>query len=513
MTSNPASNHVEVRDIARGALWNLLGLTAKLTKVIFLYVVITYYGETTLGLYLLSWSIVDITSKFGMWGFDKNMIRDIARFHTDQSPATNQRIFSIIYFNIGVAFLLSLFVTAIVLFISPWIAMTIFNEVDLVDPLWYLTLTIPFIVFGQVCIAATKGLRIMHYEVLVRQGLEPILLLTGAAICIPFGWGVFSLIFTHLTASIIVAVAAFFTVLRKYSYLGWIPAPLEKDIKRDTFRYIYPVAVMDALNLLVARIDIILVGSLMNAASAGLYGFALEIMAVFKAIRQGLEPVFSSIVSGLFYQKQQERLQRHYILITRWLGLGNLLPVVILVMFPTYVLSLLNVHSTSIINPLIILTLAYGLICIFSGAESVLIMTGKTLLNTVIGLIILLVNIIVTYLLIPEYGMAGAAVGTLSSYGVGIIIRIYFGYRVLQLMPISLLSMWPFIPATCAAMLCHFINISFDLQSIWAKGLALMVILIVYVSIYFVKELEPEEKHLVVQFKGRIKNALGVSGH
>lgn len=505
MINIDSGNHKDAKDLIRGLMFNVLGMVVKISKVLFVYVVAKSYGVTALGQYFLAWSVIDISSKFGLWGLDKSLVRDIARFNSDRSPESNQRIFSTIYFNAGVALCLSLLVTGIVVVVSPWIATTIFKDSHLTSPIRFLSLAIPFVVLTNVFIATTKGLRLMQYEVLVRQGIEPLFLLVAAIMFIPLKLGAFGLAMAHVFASFVAAVSAFIIVLRKYHYLGWNPKPLERHVKMETLRYIYPIAAMDFLNLLVARTDILLVGALLNATSAGLYGIAVEVISVIKSARQGLEPIFSPIVSELFYSEQRGRLRRNYVLVTRWLMVGSFLPVVAIVMFPGQILAFFNVNSMQTSSALMVLAVAYGLNGVFSAAESLLVMTGKTLLNTILGAMMLILNFTVSYVLILKLGLVGAALGTLTSIAAVSIARLHQGYKQFRLLPFSLSLFWPIVSAGLTAAIIYLLKVAFQIDTAFETILAFVFMIFIYAVIYLLGATEPEEKRLISNMKRKIR--------
>ncbi|MFQ5677577.1 MAG: oligosaccharide flippase family protein, partial [bacterium] len=178
--SEKHQTHKDAKDLVEGALMNFLGMVAKISKVLFVFVAARIYGVNALGIYLLAWSVIDIASKFGLWGIDRSLMRDIARYNVDKSESTKAKLFGILRFNLGIVFCLSL-VAAIVIFnLSTLIAGHIFSEPKLIFPLKLFAFALPFVVLTHALIATTKALRIMKYEVLIRQTLEPLVLLVVA---------------------------------------------------------------------------------------------------------------------------------------------------------------------------------------------------------------------------------------------------------------------------------------------------------------------------------------------
>ncbi len=494
-------NYKDAVDLIKGLLFNLLGMVMKVGKVLFVFVAAKFYGTSALGLYFLAWSAVDIASKFGLWGMDRSLIRDLARLSGENSPESRQEILSLLYFNLRIAFIFSLIVAAVMFAGSGWMARGIFRDAALVGPLRLLSLATPFVVLTLVLIASTKALRLMRYEAYIRQGLQPAILLGVALVLIPFKLGAMGLVLAHLCASFVASVMALVVVLRKYKHLGWPPKPLPRETRRAIFRYTTPIAAMDFLNLSIARADIILVGALLSSGSAGLYGIAVEIISVIKRVRQGFEPIFSPIVSELSHHGQTQRLQRNYVLVTRWLMAGTLLPVVAMVVFPEQILAFFNIRSAEAATVLRVLALAHGLFGTFSAAESLLVMSGRSLLNATLSAMMLVVNVAVGLLLIPRLGLLGAALGTLVAFVIVSSARIYHGYKQLHLQPFDSSLAWPFVTAMLAGSIFYLLKSRLMVDSHGETLLLFFALFSLYALIYFGGAREPEEKYLLQKLK------------
>jgi O-antigen/teichoic acid export membrane protein len=504
-------NHKDAKDLILGAVFYFLGLLARISKVIFVFVAARFYGAHELGLYFLAYGLIDIASKFGLWGVDRSLIRDIVRYNTDRSETTKDKVFGIMRFNLGLAFGLSVLVAAILFFSAPLLAKYVFDDIELITPARLMALSLPFSVLTFALVATTKALRTMQYETLIRQGLEPLVLLIATLIFIPFKLGAVGLVTAQVIASFVTACTAFAVVMRKYRYLGWRRQPLSKEMKMETIRYTSPIAAMDSLNLMVARIDIMVIGALLNSAAVGLYGIAVEIISIIKRIRQGFEPIFFPIVSESFYQKQQERLQRNYVLVTRWLLAGTLLPLAAMLLFSNQLLSFFDVKSSEAAAALMILALAHGVWGIFSAAESLLVMAGKTLLNTGYAVVMLLITFSASMLLIPVLGLPGAALGTFVAFTTISLVRMYQVYRKFHLMPFSHALVWPLITAMITITVFYLLSHWLTIQSTVGTIVALVVMALFYAALYFSGAAEPEELHLISRIKEKVKTFVNIA--
>lgn len=497
-------NFKDAIDLLKGLFFNFLGMLMRVGKILFLFVGAHFYGATALGLYFLAWSAVDIASKFGLWGLDRSLVRDIARLNSDASPESRRQILSIMAFNIRLALLLSLGVCVLVFFGSPLIAKVIFDNAGLINPLRILSLSIPFIVLTMVSVATTKGLRLMQYEMYIRQGMEPAVLLIATLMFIPFGMGATALALAHLIASVAASAAGVTVLLRKFKHLGWPPLPLHRPAKMEILRYTSPIALMDFLNLLVARTDIIMVGALVNSTAAGIYGIAIEIISLIKRIRQGFEPIFAPIVSELYHHRETHRLRRNYVLVTRWLMAGSFLPVIVLLIFPEQILSFFDIQPGPAVTALQVLALAHGFFGAFSAAENLLVMTGRTLLNAALGGFMLGVNVAVGWWLIPKLGFIGAATGTFVAFFAVNMARIYYGYRKLGLLPFGTSLLWPLLTAVLTTAFFFWAGRFLPIHTVWETVVAVSGMTVLYILIYFGGAKEPEEQYVLNKVKQKL---------
>ncbi len=495
-TKNPTGTHRDALDLFKGLLFNLLGMFLKLGKVAFVYVAVHFYHSSALGLYFIGWNVVDMLSKLGLWGGDKLVVREIARRGGSQQGDHHRELVHVIAYAIRKSALLSLGIAGLIFVLSPWIAHTIFNNAALIVPLRLLAAATPFIVLTLVFIATTKALRLMQYEAFIRQGLEPAALLVVTVALIPFHLGATGLALAHLLASMVACGAAFRVMLNKFSVLEGQANALSPTTRKTYWAYTTPVAATDFVNLAVARSDVLLVGALLNATSAGYYGVAVEIISVIKRIRQSFEPIFAPIVAELFHSGQRERLKRNYQMVTRWLLAGSFLPAVVIILFAEPILSFFNVTSQPAVWTLRTLALAHGLFGTFSAAESLLVMTGRSLLNFVLGTLMLALNVILGLWLIPRIGLVGAALSTLAAFLFVSFARIYQGYRLMHLTPFGRRLLWPLATALLTVLCVWTTKLLLPGTSLLQFGMLFLLTVCLYLGLYFSGARMPEERFL-----------------
>ncbi len=495
----------DTKDLVRGAAVNYLGTLAKASKFLFVLVAARVYGVNELGLYFLAWAAVDLSSKFGLWGMDRSMVRDITRYYVDDSAQTRSMVFAIIRFHVSLTLGLGLLVAAVLFGLAGPIATTVFQSPDLALPLRILALSIPFIVVTQTLIAATKALRIMRYDVLIRLTLEPLMMLLAVLALIPLDLGATGLVSAHLFGVAVGTAAALLATVRTYRGLGWHDTPLPREVKAEAIRFTSPMAVMDFVTQAATRLDIMLVGALVGAPAAGIYGIAVEIVSVIKRVRQGLEPIFAPIVSELFYSRQRARLTRSYVIVTRWLLTGALLPVLAMVLYPAPLLAIFSSEAMQAETTLVVLALAHGLYTALNASENLLVMSGKSFLNMVLGVAALLVCATACIPLIMTIGPVGAALGMLVTYAFISCVRVYSVYALYQLHPFGYSLLRPLANAVLVFVLFYTLDRFIEIDTLVRLVPALIMMTVLYLTLYFWGPKEPEEVDLLARLRTRLR--------
>ncbi|MDJ0956998.1 MAG: polysaccharide biosynthesis C-terminal domain-containing protein [Arenicellales bacterium] len=499
--------HKDTKDLVRGAIVNYIGMLAKVSKLLFVLVAARVYGVPELGLYFLAWAAVDLTSKFGLWGVDRSLIRDIARYYVDQSETTKARVFAIMRFNISLAVGLSVLATAALFGLAPLIATWIFKDAGLSTVIRILAFSIPFIVIGTTFLATTKALRIMRFEVLVRQLIEPLVMFLALLALIPLDLGASGMAVAHVAGCAVGAVIAVYFAISTYRSLGWHRGPISKTAKVETIRFISPMAAMDFIYLMVTRMDVVLVGAIVNTAAAGYYGIAVEVVSLIKRVRQGFEPIVAPVVSQLFYGQKNVRLRRSYALVTRWLAAAALLPVIAMVLYPTQLLAIFSDQAVSGALALIFLAIAHGTHTILSTAESVLVMSGRPVLNMWLGLATLAFGVALCIPLTMTFGPVGTAIGVMITFICVNISRVYIVYRLYGLNPFGTTLTWPLVNGLIVFILFVIANLYTRPESLVGLIVSLALLAAIYVALYFSGPKESEEKHLLLTLKNKLSRA------
>lgn len=180
-----------------------------------------------------------------------------------------------------------------------------------------------------------------------------------------------------------------------------------------------PLSLITGMQVINSRADIVMLGIFSSSAEVGVYRVAAQggILVVFglKAINTVVAPHFSS----LWASQDMERLQKIVTGAAR-VGFGTAVPVaLVLIVFGGEILEL--VFGVEFASGRLALAIICGGQLINAAVGSVVLLLNMTGHETVVvrGLMVAAVsNILLNLVLIPVWGMEGAAVATVATFGV-----------------------------------------------------------------------------------------------
>ena len=209
---------------------------------------------------------------------------------------------------------------------------------------------------------------------------------------------------------------------------------------RRFWGYTGPRAVATVAQTVLKRADVVMVAALRSPSEAAVYAAASRFVTLGQVGVQALQQALSPQLSAMFAREDREGAREVYQVTTLWsivmawpvyLACAVLAPVVLVVFGDGYTEG----------APVVVLLSLAMLVAVASGSvDTVVLMSGRSMLSLVNTLITLVINVVLNLLLIPPFGLVGAGV----AWAVAIVVR-----NVLPLVQIRrALGMSPFGPGT-----------------------------------------------------------------
>jgi O-antigen/teichoic acid export membrane protein len=282
-----------------------------------------------------------------------------------------------------------------------------------------LAVAIPVAVGMDLVLAATRGFGRMRPTVLVDKMGRPLLQLILISLVLLAGW--------QWALGLAWAAPYAAAAIVGTTMLNRIGIPAGPRVRRraeqraavrsEFWRFTTPRAVASVAQILLQRLDILLVASLAGVRDAAIYTVATRFVVVGQFVNQAISAPVQPRLSALLASGNRAAARTLYRVSTTWLVLLTW-PIfgMCIALAPTY-LAIFGPTYRRGTTTVVLLGIAMLLSCACGPVDSVLIMAGKTRWNLGTTLLALALNIGLDVALIPRFGIVGAALGWFAAIG------------------------------------------------------------------------------------------------
>ena len=207
---------------------------------------------------------------------------------------------------------------------------------------------------------------------------------------------------------------------------------------RQLFSYSWPLALKNATRRLLGNTDIVLVGALLASSAVGYYrvGYVLSQLGMITLI--AITYLFTPRVARQYDNDNREAIEHLYCQATKWSTLLTLPLLLTMIYYPT---KLIELFFGSEYAPgsfvLMVLSVDVLLRTGMGTAAAVLRAIDRTRVDFAVTGVTTIVNVGLSYILIQEFGVVGAAIGTFLSVLFMNIAQILLVYLFISIHPFS----------------------------------------------------------------------------
>jgi len=410
-----------IRLVAEGGIIVLGGsIIAKIIRFILHVILARILGVINYGMYSLGQSVIDILAYIGSLGDGKGMVMFGAIYLSEEDyPRLKGMIvgFLLLSFSISVILSMILFVFA------DYIALRIFHDFGLAAVFRMFSFGMPFYILTIGCTAIAITFRKVKYKIFIQDMCQPIVNIIAVVVMFILGIKLAGALWGFIASSIASAFLGLFLVKKSFSR-RWINVAGIFEIKKLLF-YSAPVIFIISIYFLIFEIDKIMLGIMCSPGDVGIYSVASNIAMIILMFYGIFEASFSPIMAQLYHHGRIFKLKKIYNLVTFWGIWLAFLPCLCFLFFSREILSLFGNDFEIGRWVLIILTVAFFIEITFGLARQLLQMCGKQNIEFFNSLICIFVNLILNLILIPRFGIIGAALATSISLLVISLIRLF----------------------------------------------------------------------------------------
>jgi len=437
--------------ITSNTSWYLLALIVqKLLSFGYFTILARFLGPESYGQYQLAINFAMMLSVIADLGLSAVLIRETARQVIDQDKLFRQ-LFSL-------KIILSI-LTAVTIIIGD----ILLYANNPVRPLIYLTALIVIIdSFTLLFYGFIRGQQNLRYESIGTIIFQVIILVFGLLL-MQFSQSILYFILVVLAASFFNFLYSFILLHKKYNLkLTWY---FDKQLIKSILLIAWPFALSALFAKVYAYVDGLILENIHGAASLGIYSVAYKVTFAFQfiplAFVAALYPAFAH-----YWQNDKTQLEKTlfksinyltYIALPIAMGIGTLAPFIIK--------SLYTSNYSGSAAPLQILIASLPFLFINFALSYFLNATDRQRTNTLNLALVMILNIVLNIVLIPQWQAQGAAAASTISTVALFCLNLAAVYRVTAIKPGN---WWPIAKATLAALLmATVVWYSSDFLNIW----------------------------------------------
>lgn len=458
-------------------------------------------GASDYGLFILSKNAIIVSSVLGSFGIHQGILHFLPYYRGKDDWG---RARGILRSGTQLTTLFSLTTAALLFLGAGPIAERIFQAPEMAPILRALSLSIPLLAFSKLWLSAIRAMRALKHWVLVGMIIRPALCLALLALLCLAGLKLSALVISDL-AAILLAAGLGIYFLKRLLPGQWYRSRAVTD-RRRLLGFSAPLFLVETLDFILRRVDIIIIGIFLMSTQVGIYHAAVRVAMLLAIPLASVDSIFAPMIAEYHGRGDMVNLRRNFRVATRWI-FSLVCPLFIFILlFPAPLLRLFGSEFTGASFALIILSAGQLVNAATGPVGYMIMMTGHprlTLLNT---LSLALVNVLLNLLLIPRFGIAGAAMAAATSAAAINILRLIEVRHLLKVHPYQWSFLKPFASAVAAGLVTYFVCLrSAPFSSILLLVLGISIYFTCYIGMMVILRFPEEDKAVLKSLGMRLR--------
>lgn len=487
---------------AQGSVLTLTGTIAgKCLSFLLRFIVIRLLGAKWFGYYAIAMALVEFARIVASIGLPRGGMRFLAMALASDEK---EKLPQVITTALVIPCLLSILCSLLLFLSADIVANFWFHDQHIANILRLFSVTVPFAALLKVGCELSRGFLTTRYAVLVENFLVPVAQLCLFVILyflrhdfnaliygtvLSYGFGCISMLF-FLSRQLRKLMGYELLMRPRWQWL------FDKGKGMELIRYSFPLFLSGVTVILMNYIDIFMIGRFVGAEDVGVY-VAASMVANFisSSLVIPVNSIFVPLVAARHGCKDIAAISHLYVATTRWLFIFSV-PLIACVILGRK--NIMWIFGAGFVDDgamvLLILAIGHLVNCLAGGVGHILSMTGHPQKELIINIFVVILNIVLNLVLIPQYGILGAAVATSAAMVLVNVLRMIVVYMLFKMQPFAgklvVIFIVGFFLISGNILFQEFVGWDYDLFSSLATC-------IVVTTIIVVRGLEFEDKELL----------------
>src|SRR3989344_7084945 len=408
-----------MRLLAQSSVIVFIGIAlSKLLTYLYRVIIARELGPEIYGLFSLALVVSSFFVMAASLGLPDGALRYLSFYRGKNQPKKSSYLFRSAF----CALLISSIVAAVILYFSAGIISTsLFHNIGLTPFLKVFGIFLPFSIIGGFLLSSLLAFGHVGWNALINNFLQnfvKVLVLVGLLF---FGLQQSAVIASYVAGIVVIGFVAFFAVRHLTPDLlhkSGLKIAAKRAVLNEVFAYSWPIVFLAALYTVFNWTDSAVIGYFMTASDVGIYNAAFTLISLCGIAPELFRQFFFPYIVREYSRKNNLLIRQMSQQVGKWIYVVNLPLFLFMAAFPGAVINILFGPEYLTATDILRILAVGGLLASFNTLlTNLLSMQGKSriiLINTIgISLLDLILNII----LVPRYGLYGAAGSTTFSLG------------------------------------------------------------------------------------------------
>jgi O-antigen/teichoic acid export membrane protein len=411
---NPKEFDNSLKLIVKSSFIVLIGLIlSKIFTYAYKIIIARYYGPEIYGLFSLATMILGLFVVFSSLGLSEGLLRYIPLY---RGRSEINKIKYILKFSLTILLFSSILFGIALFFLSEFISIHIFHNPPLIIFLKWFSFLVPVSIFLNILLSLIRAYEKISSYSFITNILQPTLSLVVVLFFIFLGLKTNAIIPSYVISLLIALLISFLICKYKLSdafgrYL--LTSKNKKRIAWDMFSYSWPLIFLSVLTSILVWTDSFMIGYFVNVLQVGDYNVATTFVNLLNFASSIMILLFYPLAVRAFSTNKKKLIKDLSQQIIKWVLIINLPILIIFILFPGAIINLFFGADYLVAeNSLRILSLGAFIFSALVISKDLISMEGRSKTLLIDLLVISLLNFFLNLILIPKFGINGAAFST-----------------------------------------------------------------------------------------------------
>ncbi|MDP2628706.1 MAG: flippase [Nanoarchaeota archaeon] len=409
--------NTELKLLAKSSVIVFIGLLlSKIFTYVYRIIIARVYGPEIYGLFSLAIMVLGLFVAVFSLGLSEGLTRFIPWYRGKKQEKRIRYVFKIS----SIVTILSGIIAASILFLlSDAIATKIFHDANLIIFLKIFAFLIPIYMIANIFLSVLQSFEEITWNSFILNILQNVVKVFALVLFIFLGFETNAVIFSFFLGILSMLIVSYIVCIRitPIIFRKFILDEKEKvKIREDFFSYSWPLLFAGIISTLLFWIDSFSIGYFKTAVEVGLYNAAVPIILLIRFAPEIFLKLFFPMITRELSKGRKKVVNELSKQVSKWIFAINLPLFLLIIIFPEQIISILfGSEYLAAANSVRILSIgAFAISSVFIS-NNILYTLGKSKILLVNLMSLSILNIILNALLVPRYGINGAAFATTIS--------------------------------------------------------------------------------------------------